>query len=732
MNEAGETVTRGDTFFRRMVREGAVTRLRDLPPVSGEQRILFRMGGEAQEAAHLPDFHAFVPRQLYMDTGIDQMWYLRGQHAVESIRDAALDLRGRPPLRFADLGEAEQQALRRWMSQSQVQLAQARYMGMRGAEFTRDSALLNYNRRHNYNTFLGAIMPYEFWFTESALKWALHSIDRPEMLMIYLRMQRFLNTAYRPEQNLPARLRGQIRIPMPFLPNWMGDSIFVDPMRFALPLDQFTYPFEQYQQQQQRDDGATTRVLEQLLNDGQIDQAEYQEALQTRQGTTWDRAQALARQDDDEERLSAFDFMSLFSSPHVPLQWAYNAARGTPERIGTLLPLTRSIRGVTSALGIGPAGGVNIEGNIRRELGLPEFDRWDDYRIDRMLSNMVATGEITLQQEREAMISREGEVFDLAEHRAVQEISGGPGLLGIARSVFGIPIRAYPPGEEHLRELRDEYAQAWQEYDGGDMQAVNRFFESHPEYEARVDLGYWNKPEERIRRFAVDEIWDTWNSLPQLHQNEVSEQLGPLFQNAFLDRNTRSYESIPNEMLVAWTRVMRGDPPGTLSTGPGWQIPPLDLAPRDVAYRANAFYQSRDAYFPQWRDLQSDYYLLDEGSARREYLRAHPPYAQYRAWRTDWFMRNPDVVPYLTDRPEDYTYPSEQALREAQAGQPSLQPAEWYQVLGPNIWSLLDDNQNGEALPEVARRRLQEIADQYGTTVDHILSDIAQGLAQTQ
>ena len=732
VNEAGETVTRGDTFFRRMVREGAVTRLRDLPLVSGEQRILFRMGGEAQEAAHLPDFHAFVPRQLYMDTGIDQMWYLRGQHAVESIRDAALDLRGRPPLRFADLGEAEQQALRRWMSQSQVQLAQARYMGMRGAEFTRDSALLNYNRRHNYNTFLGAIMPYEFWFTESALKWALHSIDRPEMLMIYLRMQRFLNTAYRPEQNLPARLRGQIRIPMPFLPNWMGDSIFVDPMRFALPLDQFTYPFEQYQQQQQRDDGATTRVLEQLLNDGQIDQAEYQEALQTRQGTTWDRAQALARQDDDEERLSAFDFMSLFSSPHVPLQWAYNAARGTPERIGTLLPLTRSIRGVTSALGIGPAGGVNIEGNIRRELGLPEFDRWDDYRIDRMLSNMVATGEITLQQEREAMISREGEVFDLAEHRAVQEISGGPGLLGIARSVFGIPIRAYPPGEEHLRELRDEYAQAWQEYDGGDMQAVNRFFESHPEYEARVDLGYWNKPEERIRRFAVDEIWDTWNSLPQLHQNEVSEQLGPLFQNAFLDRNTRSYESIPNEMLVAWTRVMRGDPPGTLSTGPGWQIPPLDLAPRDVAYRANAFYQSRDAYFPQWRDLQSDYYLLDEGSARREYLRAHPPYAQYRAWRTDWFMRNPDVVPYLTDRPEDYTYPSEQALREAQAGQPSLQPAEWYQVLGPNIWSLLDDNQNGEALPEVARRRLQEIADQYGTTVDHILSDIAQGLAQTQ
>jgi len=345
---------------------------------------------------------------------------------------------------------------------------------------------------------------------------------------------------------------------------------------------------------------------------------------------------------------------------------------------------------------------------------------------------MVATGEITLQQEREAMTSREGEVFDLAEHRAVQEISGGPGLLGIARSVFGIPIRAYPPGEEHLRELRDEYAQAWQEYDGGDMQAVNRFFEAHPEYEARVDLGYWNKPEERIRRFAVDEIWDTWNSLPQLHQNEVSEQLGPLFQNAFLDRNTRSYESVPNEMLVAWTRVMRGDPPGTLSVGPGWQIPPLDLAPRDVAYRADAFYRSRDAYFPQWRELQSDYYLLDEGSARRDYLRAHPPYAQYRAWRTDWFMRNPDVVPYLTDNPEDYTYPSEQALREAQAGQPSLQPAEWYQVLGPNIWALLDDYQNGEAIPEVARRRLQEIADQYGTTVDHILSDIAQGLAQTQ
>jgi hypothetical protein len=44
----------------------------------------------------------------------------------------------------------------------------------------------------------------------------------------------------------------------------------------------------------------------------------------------------------------------------------------------------------------------------------------------------------------------------------------------------------------------------------------------------------------------------------------------------------------------------------------------------------------------------------------------------------------------------------------------------------------VDDYQYGEELPPAARDRLEEIAEQYGTTVDHVLADIAQGLALPQ
>jgi hypothetical protein len=185
-------------------------------------------------------------------------------------------------------------------------------------------------------------------------------------------------------------------------------------------------------------------------------------------------------------------------------------------------------------------------------------------------------------------------------------------------------------------------------------------------------------------------------------------------------------------MLVAWSRLMRGEPPGSLSTGPGWQTPPLDLAAPDVAYRAQNFYDSRDAFFPVWRQLQNDYFALDEGQARRTFLTAHPVLRQYWDWRRDWFMRNPDVVPYLTDTSEDYTYPSEEALRQAQQAQPSLSWPEWQMVLGPNLAALVEDAQFGEPLPDAARQALQNVADQYGTTLDHVLADISQGLAIQQ
>src|SRR3990170_4371078 len=89
---------------------------------------------------------------------------------------------------------------------------------------------------------------------------------------------------------------------------------------------------------------------------------------------------------------------------------------------------------------------------IRKSLGLPAFDQWEDYRVDRMLANMAATGDISSTEARRAMIERNGEAFEEAQRRAAIEY--GVSAMG---STLAIPAAAYPPGEERMRELAVEY-----------------------------------------------------------------------------------------------------------------------------------------------------------------------------------------------------------------------------------------------------------------------------------
>jgi hypothetical protein len=670
------------------------------------------------ERAFLTDLGTFVPREMYMGTGIEELWFTRGDDVMEAIQQAALELRRERPVRFADLSEAAQGQLRGYLDHARTVQSQARYVGMRGGEWTRDAALLNYNRRHNYNTWLGAMAPYEFWFTSSMAKWALHSLDRPAMLSTFLRMRQFLDTAFRPESGLPERLRGTVRIPMPFMPEWMGDSLFVDPIRWALPLDQFFSGPEVLQRQQATDAGAASRMLEQMRDDGQISDQEYQQASAEQVGPVWDRAMSLVRQDDAEGRLNVFDSLALFANPHAPLMWAFTNS----EEEGPFLPITRSIKAFTAGLGIGPAGGVNIEGSIRRALGLPEYDRWDDYRTDRMLSDMVGDGTITLQESRQAMVERTGEVYQEAVRRAGIQFAGGSALSGAMR-FFGVPAQGYPTGEEHQRELTNGYAQAWDAYDAGNTNAIDEFMEEHPEYQARIDLGYWDKPDDRLRRFLVGDLWDRYNSMSDLNRQEVVPQLGNQFEQAFLNRETRNTDAIPLETLAVWLRQMGGEFPGTLGAG----AVPLETAPPAIAGRAQVFYDLREAVFPDRREMEETYWNLNEGAARRTYVNAHPRLQEYWNWRNDWLLRNPAVAEYLTDDPP--TYPSERALREAQANQPNFTAQEWRGILGTPLWNLALDRMQGEPLPSAAEARLRELADGLGIPYDALLERLSASLA---
>ena len=644
----------------------------------------------------------------------DEWWLTRGYPALDEIEKGAITQASKPEMKWSSMSKESQQYLNNYIEHVSGQMGDARYASTRFAEYGRDAALLNYNRRYNFNTWLGTIMPYEFWTTHSMMKWALHSIDRPAMLSTYLRTQEFMNTAGAPNQALPQRLKGQFRIPMPFLPDWAGDSVFFDPLRTMIPIQNFTQGYEQEMQRMSQLEGKTEYILNDMVENGEIRPEEAETAILEKKGDLWDKAQQMAIDDNEDLAFNSWDFASLLTSPHAPLDWAVKTMEGRPEDIGPFTPASRTIKGVMGLLGVDwDRSPYNMEARVRKQLGLPAFDKWDDYRIDRMLSNMAAMGEIPAQAALRAMIEREGPEYDEAIKKSGKEF--GVGAIG---STFGIPAKIYPEGEFLQRSLEDDFRKALEMRDEeGGADALQNFFELHPEYESKLAL--WKSPEERLRQFLIDDMWSIYNELPKLTKDELKEQLGDEYYTKFVNKETRSYDSIELNELQVWLKLMGGDPPGTLESEPV----PIELADPEVAWRAEVFYDTRKVYFPDFYEIQKGYYEIpdEDKAAKKAYKAENPSLEPYWEWRRDWLHRNPEVVPYLDDDLE-FEYSSPEAQRRAEEPQPWLTWDEWTQYMGPSMSNLMEDHfVRDYDIPDVLQDRIEELASQIGISYGEAL-----------
>ena len=91
--------------------------------------------------------------------------------------------------------------------------------------------------------------------------------------------------------------------------------------------------------------------------------------------------------------------------------------------------------------------------------------------------------------------------------------------------------------------------------------------------------------------------------------------------------------------------------------------------------------------------------------------------------------RNPETVPYLTEKEFEFKYSSPQAEARAEQPTPWFTWDEWSQFMGPNLTGLMEDHfVRDYPVVSVMRERIEEIAAQLGITYDEALQLMEQSL----
>lgn len=671
----------------------------------------------------LPDADALIDRQIYHSTGIDELWFKEGSSIVTEMEQVAIKSLDDPAMSFADMPADLRNDLANYLDIARGELNDGRHVAVRMAEGFRDSAMLNYRRQYGFDAALGYFAPFGFWTTHSIARWAIHSLDHPAMLGTWAKSTRIMEGWIGDRKNLPRRLQGRIKIGLPFVPKEFGE-VWVDPLRaFGLPFQQLSQPLENLYEQTATVEGRMDNKLQEWLSTGRITDAQYQQAIANPDSELMNRAKNAVLTDDEDLTTSPLDFMNMAYSSHLPYQYLKAVAEGKTEELAPT-PGPRTLKTIAGLLGIDPGYYDNTWGNVRRAAGLPGFDKWEDYRIDRELSNMVAEGIITVEEMNRTMIEREGQVFEEAWRRT----NKAQGLSTFWR-MAGLPIQPYPEGEEKLRELYDEFEAAMKLRDNtGSPEPLTAFFNENPEFEARLAL--WDEPEERVNKFLVDQIWSAYSDLEGVDRRLAREQLGEDFVRGFLDKDTADPKALDPELLGAWLKQLGGETVGGL----GETAVPLEFAPPDVRNMAARFYDVRNLYYPDFFKLQSDYFDLAEGKPRRDFRNANPQLGKYWEWRRKFFRDNPNVVPYLSDNFEP-NYASPQAQQEAFATQPNFgQQEATVAMLNVGGSALLEMGSNysvtGE-LSEIGREAFALVAESMGISLRELLN-ILRGSAVLQ
>jgi hypothetical protein len=533
----------------------------------------------------------------------------------------------------------------------------------------RDMALLNYNKRYGFDHALNFVFPYQFWYTRTMLNWAQRMIDKPSIYSMYVRLREMQRR--QEEKGVPTRLRGKMRIPAPFLPEWMGGALYTDPFKQLFPFDQFAQPLDFMRTERSGQYQRTVELLQEELDYGRITKADYSDAVGDSESYLWSKAWAQAGAEIDSRVGNPVNLVSQMMGPALYLQIPNKMLRGKPEEISQM-PVTRTGQAIESAFRGTPLSMVGSamaapERWGRQKFNLDEFGEWGDYYVDRQLSNMAAEGTIDTREALYAMMERQGPAYNEAVNRVRQELSlRTPGvatieamraltegratgldvLLSVPGSLFSYGL--LPQGEIEQRGLKEVYNKAWElKKSGQDPDAVNEFFEQYPEYQTRTAL--FDEPEERLRNFLVSEIWDRYTELEGPNKDLAREQLGDAFAELILDKETRDYTAIDMETLAYWAQVLGSENiPETARTSklPLYMREQMKLnlyAPAEAREIQQYWDEAKRLFGENIYNIQSLYF---DNGRNPAILEQYPQLRQYWEWKKRVEEQSPIIKGY--------------------------------------------------------------------------------------
>lgn len=495
----------------------------------------------------------------------------------------------------ASAGDGLDEALAAWAKNTEPRMTEARLMARMTAKEAADFTLLNYSDRRNFDTGLGYLYMYPYWHSRTYANWMRRMVRAPGVVAAYAKYREALEQIH---AGAPDWWKYQVNT------NELLGLDHENPMFFNLE--------------------ATLNPLNGLVG------VDFEDRDRRK---SW-----LAELTQDLGRFGP--------SPWTPLNWIAALGlhmKGEEEAAqkvgGTLLPISRPVRAITSMLGVNEGRGVQIDPFVGLLYG--GLDPWERGRVGRALAAMVNEG-LPEADAIEAARTQSGEVWDEAIARGLSQTNWG----NLASYTLGVGFKNRTVSDMQIDKFYRDYFRLWEARDTLSQTEwsakMNELKANYPFMDTLLisrkggperDTAYAYNVLQRIPPSGSDELFGV-AGLPRELLNKFYESKGDMRDWSASDRNRfmsaatdlGAILDIPsNATRVEW-RAAKDAYSAMIDEGKA-------LFGADVVDKEEVFY-GIGFDTPAKRD------------AANAFVSANPDLQQYMDWKQEQTITRPQLAPY--------------------------------------------------------------------------------------